>query len=414
MKTKTLVAFIIGMMIALFATNSLNAQTVPTTGGDNGGGGSGGGTIIPIPAVPDRLPIGDVAELQAYAWEQVANISMYSWASSAIRSTTNVKSDVWIPYKTKVDGALDVGEIFGIIKAQSLVLSVLYPSDRIQLGAGLYDNDGNNLFYSYESSDISPPQNGISKNVLDVMFNMSSEIWIPIGAASWFRIVERDADGNDIRYYSSREYDVRNGKIRFPAYFAKKGGELIVSLRDGTEVAYSLNGGKRIVPTTVKIGVGSVSSVGTRTFRIDHTTQGCGSGPFSTITGELCPNNVFVAVSSEESERNINPLSQLVYTGSEEVNFAAWRLVSDNGETASSEKASAVKIWHQGQSPSTALGVGIGSPNSYVSVPLEAGRYWVKFEFASGWPTGNQFYPPYQYDDGGKGAEVVPVLVEEK
>lgn len=371
MKTIQKLFAVIGMMAAVL-TSTINADVVAVSS-------SGGGGSYPVPecnpVIPDRLPISDATDIQAYAWDQLSQIGMWGWAESAINSSTNLKSGVWIDYP-RTNGVVDVEEVFGIIKAQQLLLSVLYPSDKISLQVGLYSKDAN-LFYSYSSGPITSPENGVSKNTLDVVLEMSSEISFPFVGAQWFEIVERDGNGNPIRYYSSRDYDVQNGNLRFPAYFAKKNGEIRVAFCDGTEVAYSLNGGKKIIPTAVEIGVGKVSAFGTRTFR--NT------------------NAVYLEVSKEESDKNVNPLSQFTTEGGE-IKFAAWRpVVSDKQSTAQAEIATAVLIWHQGQPSSTALRVEIGSPNYIAIVPLNNGRYWVKFEWSSGWPFGNQFSPPYQY-----------------
>ena len=70
MKIKNVLA-IIGMIG--FGFINLIAQTVPTT---NGGATTSATTM----SAPDKLPIGSLDELQAYAWERVAYIGMSSWA----------------------------------------------------------------------------------------------------------------------------------------------------------------------------------------------------------------------------------------------------------------------------------------------------------------------------------------------
>lgn len=360
MKTIQMLVAAILMAAVLFTTHiNLNAQT----------------SVTPQVAVPETLPISDATDLRAYAWEQVSQIGINGRAASSINSTTNVQSDLWVQYP-RPNGVVDVDEILNLIREQQLVLSVLYPSDSLSLWVNLYDAEGNNLFYGYTQGDINPPKNGVSRNTLFVVLDMNSVISIPFGAAQRFQIVERDASGNPIRYYSSQEWDVYNGKIRFPAYFANKLGEMKVTLNDGTEVAYNLSGGKKITPTDVQVLIGNVSALGTRTFR-----------------GALA---VFVEVSDEELKKNINPLSQLVnpdgmiYFGS---SITRW-----NGYSHYRELASSVHIWPQGQPSSTAQVIQI-PPMGYTRLWFPGkGRYWVKFKFPSGWPTENQFSPPYQYD----------------
>ena len=182
MKDTQKIIAIIGMMVALLVNFSATAETIlgcgcNTTGFSPITGESCAGNIPGIGPVPNQLPIGDADDMQAFAWEKVRQIGVFGWAESAIHSSTNVRSVQVIQY-TPTSGT-DIEEVFGIIRAQSLVLSVLYPSDTIQLQVGLYDTNGANLFSSYSSSGINPPRNGVSRNLLDVIFNMNSDVLIP-------------------------------------------------------------------------------------------------------------------------------------------------------------------------------------------------------------------------------------------
>jgi len=370
---KNMVLAIIGMTAIAI---TVNAQT-PTSPNNGGSGGASSSA-----AVSEHLPIGSVAELQAYAWEHVANISEYGWASSSINATTNNKTSVWLAY-SPTNGLVDVEEIFGIIESQQLLLSVLNASDTVSLGAGLYDKNNNNLFYSqWASAPINPPsKGGVSSNSLDLMLEMSDRIFVESGDALWFRIVERDEKGNPIRYYYPDQYGVQNGGIFIPAYFAGKLGEVIITKQDGTETAFSLSSGNKMRTMDVALSSGKVSALGTRTFR--NNTE------------------VYVEISGEELLRNINPLSQLVVEKRGWYYFAAW-LVGPNKGDSVQEYASSVKIWSQGQQSTTAKTYVIANPPHYVPVFLEPGRYWVEYSFGSGFgKTKNQFYPPY--DGGGKG-----------
>lgn len=374
MKTKTMLAAI--AMVALLVSTSVltNAQTTPVP--PSSGGGGGGSSLSDL---PDQLPIGSVADLEAYAWEHPTYISMSSWASSSINATTNVKSSVWIPI-SRTNGVPNVDEIFGIIKAQQLLLAVLYPSDTITLGVNLYDKDYNNLFYSYSSAGINPPEDKVSKNVLDVVLNVNSSAFLRMSNVSWFYIVERDENNNPIRYWYPSEYEIQNGGIQFPFYFAGKLGEVIVTLNDGTQVAYSLNGGNKMSTLTVQLSVGNVSALGTRTFR--------------------GTNVIYIEVTREESEQGINPLCQFVNTEKGWNAFAAWRMDPDTGQVA--EYASAVHIWLKGKPSSSTKPAEITDPARYVPVFLDSGSYWIKYIFKSGYGRNDhRFYPPYQ--GGGRG-----------
>lgn len=337
----------------------------------SGGGGS--------QWVPKQLPL-PIGDYQAMAWEKIANISVGTWASSSINATTNDRSSVWLQYQPKA-GVVDIDEVLDIIRSQRLSLDVLYTSDMVGLSANLYGTNGLGLLGGGTSMPINKPgDDGVARNTLDVTLNLDDSIWLQFTNAVWYRIVERDANGNPIRAYYPSQYDIQNGMIRYPGYFASKNGELIVTLSDGTEVAYSLGGGGQIIPTQVAVTVGNVSATGFRTFRNTNT--------------------VYVAVTPEEYGRNINPLAQFVNTeGTDWVYAAAWFTNYDG----SVEFADTVSVWPQGQPSSTAMQFKITTPVHYVPLYL-GGRNWIKFGFASGFgETQNQFPPPYQ---GGGGVGV--------
>jgi hypothetical protein len=208
---------------------------------------------------------------------------------------------------------------------------------------------------------------------------MSQYTWLDMADVSWFYIVERDENNNPVRYYYPSEYDMQNGQIRFPNYFSKKNGEMIVSLKNGTQVAYGLKGGRKITPTSVQVVIGNVSATGTRMFRGNSNVV------------------AYVEVTSNENQRNINPLSQLVVTGDKPVwvSLAAWRTAQGT------EYAFQAQVWLQGQTPANVSPIEIGSTHAVAKL-LNPGRYWLKYSFPSGWPKLNQFYQPYNpYGDGG-------------
>lgn len=385
MKNKTSVLAVIGMVAMLMVSNLVNAQITPPT---DGGGGGGGGTSL---SAPKQLPIGSVAELEAAFWERVGNISMYSYASSAIRSTTNDQTSVYLDY-TPTNGVVDVEEIFSIIRVQKLVLNVLYPSDKVTLGVNLQDREGYPLFYSYSSARINPPKEGLSFNVLDVLLEMDGSAWLTFCNVSWFYIVERDQFNNPVRYYSPPEYGVQGCRLLFPAYFAGKHGEMVVSLKDGTQVAYSLDRGFRMPTIPVLLGVGKVSAVGTRTI------HGNLDGPYD---------KAYLEIQGDEVRKNINPLTQFVKPKDGLVYLAAWVRDPDTREIR--EYASSVFVWFQGKSSSSATEVKIPPSQPYVAMNLPTSRYWIRYEFPTYARGVNQFYPPY--DGGGKGGAVVSTPV---
>lgn len=382
MKTYKMIFAAIGMAAWLMMSQSLNAQTAPT---DPWG--------VSSTSVPDSLPV-TMDDIQTSAWEAVASVGVYGGSSSSINATTNDQAQVNVPYSPAA-GVVDIDEVFALVRAQRLRISTLYPTtDSVSLGASLFDKKGNGIFYSdWQSHKIGPFQNSVSEVGLmfNVVLNMSDYVWInALSNAVGFRIVERDATGDPTLFYYSPEYGVQNGMILFPVYFADKIGEIVIQLADGTEVAYGLNGGKKITPTTVLAYINNISALGMRTFRDT--------------------NSVYVVVSWEEYSNNINPLSQLVTVdngkgGAGGYNFAAWIIGDPNqrGGAPILGYASSVRIWRQGQPSSTAENYNIVEAAKYTVSPyLTPGRYWVKFAFKGGWPFGNQFQPPYQ-DNGGMG-----------
>ena len=131
MKTKNSKFGLVATMVALiFTIISLGAyaQTSPS-------GGGGGSTTTPTLSVPDTLPLG--AEYEAYLWDQVAKDGLYGSTSSSINAATNDTQYIYANYVSSA-GFVDVDEVFKLVQSQDLTLSVLYPSDTIQLGSSLY------------------------------------------------------------------------------------------------------------------------------------------------------------------------------------------------------------------------------------------------------------------------------------
>lgn len=340
--------------------------------------------LVALADVPSSLPISSAEDLQAYAWSQVKYIGVNGWASSSIRATGNEETSELVTYPSE-HGYVDVGEVLNIIKVQQLELSVLYPSDTINVGTYLYSTNWDISFYGWTASGINPPQNGVSRNVLNLQLRMNPSQTIPFDGAVNYYIVERDLNGNTIRFYSSEEWDVGNGWIRFPAYFsAVKAGELVITKQDGTQVAYGLGGGggNRISPTQVQIGIGSVSVLGTRTFR--------------------GTNVVVIEVTRQEDDQNFNPLAQVIVTGTHPVTvyFTGIRPGSrvEPGMPTVMELAEAVEIWQYGQTSRHGMQYKIVPPAYNAPVTLSPGVYWARCGYASGWPFANPF--PLPVDDG--------------
>lgn len=390
---KSIRSFLVAIGMAIAFIFNLNAQTpvAPSTGG-------GGGPVRPHLTVPDSLPIGDLSG----AWDSVREIYVFSWADqSGINSTSDLVTSVTIPYNPS-DGGVDVEEVFRIASEQRLILAVLYSMDVLNIGVYLNDHQGRNLFYGLSSGGINPPVGGSSKNVLGVVLEANPKSWIPFPGAQWFHIVERDENGNAVSFYSSQEGEVYDNGIEFPNYYAPKVGEITIGLADGTEVAYALNGGKKMVPITVHVGIGKVTAIGLRTFR-----------------NNLEVASLVVEVSPEENIRNISPRVQLMNDIREgfksQIQLVAQRrqhgcLPGDvfsrtTGLPCGTPEISAmVLVWPQGTQPTPDQWHPAG-PNDFFYLP--EGRYWAKFAFPSGWPGDqNQFDPPYNPE------EVTPV--EEK
>ena len=375
MKINNIIGVLVVIGMTVVAGFQVKAQTV------------GGGPVTPpTVAIPDSLPmIGSVAEIQAYAWEHVAQIGVQGWAQSSIHAKTNDVSNVWLNY-APTNGLVDVEEIFDIVKAQRLTLSVLYPSDTVSMGSYLYDQAGNYLFGANNSGAINPPVNGMSMNTIDLRYEMNDRIVVPFPDVQWYYIVERDANGNAIRYWSPSEWDLRNGGFTFPGYFAGKNGEIVITRLDGTQVAYGLgNGGQRIMPISVGLQAGNVSALGFRTVRNNMVVN--------------------IEITGEELQRNINPLTQFIFEGEKDVDLAYFNAsLKDPATSQVTEVASTVHIWRMGQPSSTGVDV-----NAQTWTRLERGRYWVKFNFRSGFgQSQNQFQPPYQ-DGGGKAVATTEV-----
>ena len=132
-------------------------------------------------------------------------------------------------------------------------------------------------------------------NKLDLEFNAVERFKMSFAGVQSYYFVERDAAGNPTLFYSSQDYDVQNDGIANYGYFSGKTGELVVTLTNGIQVAYSTGGknaGQRILPFQAEVGVGNVSGFGYR---------GCRG------------NSVYVQVTSKEEAKNKNPLAQFVF-----------------------------------------------------------------------------------------------------
>lgn len=331
-------------------------------------------TVVPVPVTPQTLPIGSVAEAVSYAWESMRYISMNAWTKSTINTTTS-KPSVWLEYQGR-GGFVDIQEVLGTISGQHLYLSTLYSNDTASVQLSLYDTNGQNLFYGGTSSVL--PENGQAV-VVNVQLDVNPEINVPFPGAQWYYIVERDEAGNAVRYYYPHGSQQRNGNINFPLYFAGKLGEMVVTMQDGTQVAYSLNGGRRIVPNNLEVAV-NVTTVGMRV--VNDSSQ------LSVVTTE------------DEYSMGINPLIQ--YT------TPSARTLTCKAMTSSGEYATSVKFWRQGSSHGYTYFT--SRPDHLILIHMPDGRYWAQFNYPSGY--GNKDYrfnnPPHDPVVGLGGASEAP------
>ncbi len=330
---------------------------------------------VPPPTVqepPDWLPFGSVGELQAYAWERVSSISLWAGSSSSIRADGD-EPYMRLDYNP-AGGVANVDEILGLIGAQDIKLEVLHTENSISLYGGLYSQDGHELFWGGSSSAVVLP-----RTTVELELQMGDWVWNQLASIRGFYIVERDAKGNPVRYYNSDRWQVDSaaGGFYFPAYFAGKSGEIVITLSDGHQVAYSLNNGKRVIPTKVQVVGGKVSVWGTRTFVGQH---------------------VYLEVGKEELEKNVNPLCQVTVPSDGYVDFAAW--IGDWKGSGGLEYASYVRVWAVGQRAGEWMEITTGT---YLPLKLGKGLYWAEYWFKSGFGrTKNRFNPPYN-DGGGRG-----------
>lgn len=305
--------------------------------------------------VPDKLPIGSYAELQAYAWEQAAYIGAWASTSSQIGGKGgDGRNYLWVQYTNQpvmVDGVLST------IANARCELDTLY-LNWVYAQAGIYDTNGNALFQGYGGVKPNYPTGGVSYNKVDLPLALSDYIPILLPGVQWMYLVERDENGNPIRYISLDEYGAENG-FRFPSYFAGKYGEIVVTTTNGAQFAYSLKGGKKIEPTHLQVEFTSVRIKGMRSY-VDQT-------------------NVVMSVTGEELMEGKNPLCQLVVTKDyKKVIMNGGRPVAIDQQKV--ESADYFRIWFYGQ-PDRSLYWWVNEP-----LLLAPGTYWVQFHFPSGWP----------------------------
>jgi len=376
MKTKTLVAFISGMVIALFAISPLNAQTTPTTGG--GWGGSDGGEVVIdppvfIPNAPESMPFGD---LRKWAWERVGGVAGTGW--SEMDNPTNNPLTFWVKYE-KPRGFVMVNEIFDIVKTQSLSITLVTTNQQyVAYYCRLTDTNGFPSFYDVNYSTVTPPIGGgvISKKV-PLKFKMAEFLWVPCGGAVGFTIVEEDENGKPIRFYSSQQ--IIEGWMRAPAYFGGKTGKVTLIFPGGAEKEYDLKSGKSpIKDAEVLFSVSEVSEIGTRTF--------VGFG------GQAGTNQIIMKLSPEESEQHINPVAQVEWLSDGEayvMGYRAYRL--EKGGQIFWESANSIHVKAVEGSGSFDQTFEIEGGASMID--LKRCVYWIELGWPSGYPNGQNEFP---------------------
>jgi len=327
---------------------------------------------------PASLPL-SLNALQAYAWEQTEFVESQAWSSGSINGAGDTNY-IYLAY-SKTNGMVNERDVMKAIANTRLSISVLYSNDNVGFSAGVFDEYGYELFWGSAGGPLAPSSGPVSTNIFPVKMRMNDQIWFTLTNVSYAYIVERDDNGNVIRYYYPYMYSLGNGVVRllYPAYFGDKAGELILTLPDGTQVAYSLKTNKKIIPTEAYVSASSVMAPGNYYF--ENT------------------NIVMVPVSQDEYDQQMAPLVQ--YVNSTTVS----NLTFFSSSLPTGETQTIIRIWQQGTDPANAIEVP-ASKGPWSAALVGPGYWWVEFRYPSNFGIdSNQYYPPY--DNGGGGGKGV-------
>jgi hypothetical protein len=332
MKTINLLA----LALATLVTTSVLSQTVPTP-------------------PPDQLPIGSLDQIQSFAINRIRFAGANVGADGTVNSG---QGSYWFgEYRPGTNGVI-LADAVQLVETQRLSLFVLYTNKMVSSWVGLYDEFGYNLFDGY---GWSPSSNGTVK--IPVKLRISDKIWIPFNGVHWVYAVERDSNGNPIRFYSDNEFGVREGSgFMVATSFAGKNGEIVVTTEDGVQHAYALRGGRQILPTSL---------------RIEQKIHLLG---FRSIVNT---NTVVVIVSGDEIRERRNPLVQFVTTTNRTVFLGAAAVFDNNNGTQTTEMAEAVSIWHMSD-PLHSMQYRMGTNRSLV-LDFQSGNYGMRYYWASRW-----------------------------
>ena len=257
MKIKYILTMIMALALLLSPSQSVTAQTTPTS---DGGGSSGGGSSSPMPNI-SSLPTGSVEILRAYALEQSAQVSAGLWSPSQVNG-----NDQYLYAEYQRDGAgTDPNKLLALLSSKALTLAVANTKDWCQSSASIHNKDGDNLFYAYNSFKLEKGVNGyaIPKGALNMGLRMADQIPLYLPGAYNVRIIERDASGNITRQLYLNSNENGNGKFYFPTYFASSaviGGEVIVDSWDGEKSSSQAFGLKTGTPITTTSVTGTINA----------------------------------------------------------------------------------------------------------------------------------------------------------
>lgn len=337
---------------------------------------------------PDRLPIGSVQELRAYAGDSAVTFNIGASSSSLIQGSPTNNSYLWLAIP-RTNGVFDPDEFAAFVAQQRLAFSLIYTQHLVTMYGYVYDKDNNLLFYTKEPPQkvLSASPSGSLTNLFDLMFDMNSEIWISIADAEWLQIIMTDAEGNPTDYYYPQgQRKVGNTLlVPFSAYYAGKYGRSVVGFKDGSQAAYGLNNrGLRLNTTPAEVAVGKVGFGGIMTFK--NT------------------NMVMMPVTQKDYDEHRAPIGRYANTNTYPISvFVSSWLPQD------SEFASVVTIWKQGSSPKPsdvfpASQTFNGKKGAWLVIPPQS-YYWIKPAYSSGFGVEeNEFSRPhYWYGVSEKG-----------
>lgn len=169
------------------------------------------------------------AALKAECLKNVTSASVWIGGSGVAENSSSTSSQ-WIQ---KSSSDYDCSDLLNSISGQEMSFEVARPQDQINVYVGLYDKNGNQLFYGYKTGYLETQKGGgysLPWDLTVINVRMSENVSIPLSAeaenAEYAQINVRDESGQIVM---NEWLTVENGQLSLPTQYAGSKGELIIN-----------------------------------------------------------------------------------------------------------------------------------------------------------------------------------------